>query len=95
MSAILASRDVAVAAPARLHGCFTASQPEWSVTCYAEAPTRHKLVVGDADDQSFDVTGAPELIGELFALLSGVGPLTRADVHEACREAVTRGARWA
>ena len=61
-------------------GCFTQDHPGWRVAIYEDAPDRHRLFVGDADDQCHEVVGAPTAVRDLYELLTGSGPLSRTDI---------------
>lgn len=79
----------------RDEGCFTVEHPGWRVSIYPDSQERHRLLVGDADDQCHEVIGAPDKIKEAYDLLVGGGALTAQDIVDFMRSLVDSGeARW-
>lgn len=64
-------------------GTFDAKNPVWTVFIIPDPddPNVHKLRVHDLGGQLYEAVGDPRSTREMFDLLTGVGPLSRADIE--------------
>lgn len=64
-------------------GTFDARNPAWMIFIIAhpDNPDIHRLFAHDCGDLLFQAEGHPGEVRELFDLLTGTGPLSRADIQ--------------